>query len=87
MVILDRLEGHQYSSQPSQEGYPVQARSSGVEHHLDMVGVGGSKPPEPTILDTAFAVRGSAKQSEAESEAKPCFCVATQEKYRDIFFV
>jgi hypothetical protein len=60
MVILDRLEGHQYSSQPSQEGYPVQARSSGVEHHLDMVGVGGSKPPEPTILDTAFAVRGPA---------------------------
>ncbi len=50
MVILDRLEGHQYSSQPSQEVTHMQARSSGVEHHLDMVGVGGSKPPEPTRL-------------------------------------
>ena len=60
MVILDRLEGHQYSSQPSQEGYPVQARSSGVEHHLDMVGVGGSKPPEPTIFRYGLDIRISA---------------------------
>ena len=29
-------------------GSVMQARSSGVEHHLDMVGVGGSKPPVPT---------------------------------------
>ena len=34
-----------------------QARSSGVEHYLDTVGVGGSKPPVPTIFSRCLPCR------------------------------
>src|SRR5512133_3565216 len=50
------------------------ARSPGVEHYLDTVGVGGSRPPAPTTegrLQAAFSVSTIGRSRTAEKQRRP----------------
>src|SRR5512133_3087827 len=50
------------------------ARSSGVEHYLDTVGVGGSRPPAPTKIGrrkAAFSVSPIGRSRTAEKQRRP----------------